>query len=130
MGPISWSLSAVCNIRVSEFSLHAAYTVVNLSTKRVGVLFWYFFVFLGIFWVLGLQEGRKQGRKQQPERIGRKDEGREGRKEGSTEGGQERRKEGSKEGGQEGRKEGLKEGRDRIFVHICAGNTGSDGTFC
>ena len=25
---------------------------------------------------------------------------------------------------------GGKEGRDRVFVHICAGNTGSNGTFC
>ena len=55
-----------------------------------------------------------QGRKQQPGRIGRKEGGREGRKEGR------------KYGGRAGRKEG----RDRIFVHICSGNTGSNGTFC
>ena len=48
-------------------------------------------------------------------------------------GGRAGRKEGRKEGGQEGRKEGRKEGREegwcRIFVHICVGNTGSNGIF-
>ena len=54
-----------------------------------------FFLFC-IFLVLGLQEGSKQGRKQQPGRIGRK----EGRKPGG--------REGRKEGGRAGRKEGRK----------------------
>ena len=77
------------------FSAPASYLRVLFA--GVWVLFGIFFLFL---LVLGLQEGRKQGRKQQPGRIGRKEGGREGRKEVRREG----RKEGRKEGGQEGRK--------------------------
>ena len=110
----------------------AATCATSTQGRKAGVrvLFCVFFFFFGVFLVLGLQEGRKQGRKQQPGRIGRKDGstegGQEGRKEGSTEGGQEGRKEGRKEGGRAGRKEG----RDRIVVHICAGNARSNCTFC
>ena len=60
------------------------------------------------------------GQKARQETTARKDT-KQGRREG--------RKEVSTEGGQEGR-EGRKEGRDRIFVHICAGNPGSNNIFC
>ena len=78
-----------------------------------GFLFVIFCVFC-IFLVLGLQEGRKQGRKQQPGRIGRKEGGREGGKEGRKYGGRARRKEGT----------------TFLFTSVCAGNTGSNGIFC
>ena len=65
--------------------------------------------------------GGKKARQKATARKDRKEGRREGRKEGKYGG-----RAGRKEGGRAGRKEG----RDRIFVHICAGNTGSNITFC
>ena len=105
-------------LRASTVYRNREGTAPETCVRRVGVLFWFFF-----WYFFGL--GAPGGKKARQEATARKD-----RKEGRKEGG----KEGSKEGGQEGRKEGgragRKEGRDGIFVHICAGNTGSNGTFC
>ena len=90
----------------------------------MGVLVWYFLFCFGIVFGFGALGGKK-ARQEATARKDRKEGGREGRTKGSTAGGQEGR-----EGRREGRKEGRKEGRDRIFVHICARNTGSLGTFC
>ena len=82
-----------------------------------GVLFWDFFCFRAP----GGKKARQEATATKDSKEGRKEGRKEVRKEGSTEGAQE----GRKEGGRAGRKEG----RDRIVVHICAGNTGSNGIF-